>query len=193
MEVNSESFFRLSVIDQLCPFFFILDEHDRIQERGSRFNFVYPDVPSNAIFDDYFSVIDSSDSLVNHLNRKSVCVITRKSTCRSMKLKPIVLDENRVLYVGYPILTTGVSLKDYNLTINDLPQHDTVIEMLFLLEGMKRSMTESEEYIHSLTQLNNQLKQYNRRYKHKRKPKRRPVTCYLPSFCLQRAHSPPNL
>ena len=82
-----------------------------------------------------------------------------------MKLKPIVLDENRVLYVGYPILTTGVSLKDYNLTINDLPQHDTVIEMLFLLEGMKRSMTESEEYIHSLTQLNNQLKQYNRRYK----------------------------
>ena len=142
-----------------------MDEHDRIQERGSRFNFVYPDVPSNAIFDDYFSVIDSSDSLVNHLNRKSVCVITRKSTCRSMKLKPIVLDENRVLYVGYPILTTGVSLKDYNLTINDLPQHDTVIEMLFLLEGMKRSMTESEEYIHSLTQLNNQLKQYNRRYK----------------------------
>ncbi len=74
-----------------------------------------------------------------------------------MKVSPQKLENGLILYVGYPILTGGLSLWDYGLTIADLPQHDAVVEFLFIMEGMKRSMIESEQYLNEISQMNNRL------------------------------------
>jgi light-regulated signal transduction histidine kinase (bacteriophytochrome) len=74
-----------------------------------------------------------------------------------MKCNPLNIGDGLFLYVGYPILTGGVSLRDYGLTISDLPQHDAVMEFLFIMEGMKRSLFESEQYLNQVTEMNNRL------------------------------------
>lgn len=164
MEVNKDDLFSSEVMDQVCPFYFILDEQNKIIKAGNGFFKVFPDIQPGAQFYNFFAVTDSADSLTQKVNKKAVCVVKHRPLGLSMKVNPISLQQNHVLYVGYPILTSGTSLRNYNLTINDLPQHDSIIEFLFILEGMKRSMSESEQYIQSLSTLNSKLKKNNKRF-----------------------------
>lgn len=156
--------FSNEVLDKLCPFYFILDSTDCFVETGSGFNKLLPGVTKGAGFYDFFAVKDSADSITHQVNRRTVCVITKLADNLAMKVNPIPLNESTTLYVGYPVLTAGRSLKNYNLTINDLPQHDYMVEFLFMLEGMKRSMLESEQHIQSLATANKQLRQNNARF-----------------------------
>jgi signal transduction histidine kinase len=108
-------------------------------------------------FDEHFKIKDSADSLLNVSNNKSLCVIENNVSKLLMKVNPIKIDDQLLLYVGYPILTGGMSLKHYGLTIMDLPQHDAVVEFLFIMEGMKRSMVESDQYLNEIMTINNNL------------------------------------
>jgi PAS domain S-box-containing protein len=74
-------------------------------------------------------------------------------------MKIICVNENsdKRLFIGYPIITDTSTLALYNLTINDLPQHDSLVEYLFLYEGMKRSMSEAEKYATNLKNSNKLL------------------------------------
>lgn len=164
MEIGMHNTFSNEVLDKLCPFYFILDSTDCFVETGSGFNKLSPGVIKGTRFYDFFAVKDSADSITQQINKKTVCVITKLADNLAMKVNPIPLNESTTLYVGYPVLTAGLSLKSYNLTINDLPQHDYMVEFLFMFEGMKRSMFESEQHVQTLASVNKKLRQNNVRY-----------------------------
>jgi PAS domain S-box-containing protein len=164
MEIGMHNTFSNEVLDKLCPFYFILDSTDCFLSNGSGFTKISPEVTNGASFYDFFAVKDSADSVTHQINKKSVCVITKLADNLDMKVNPITLNENATLYVGYPVLTAGRSLKNYNLTINDLPQHDYMVEFLFMFEGMKRSMLESEQHVQAITTSNKRLRQSNARH-----------------------------
>ena len=165
MEISGQKKLDLDLLEKLCPFYFVLNSSDAITETGTAFHKMFPNVFNGTQFSDFFSVSDSADFIQQKLNKYDVCIITERGTKKSMKVKSINIDAERILYVGFPVLTSGLSLKDYNISINDLPQHDSTIEMLFMLEAMKRSISESEENITALNSANKKLEQANVTYK----------------------------
>jgi len=135
-------------INKICPFYFLLDKDYRFLQFGRSFKIIFSQIIEGSNFYDQFRLKSSVHSILTEVvDLNSLFIMVSKDLGLEMKMIGMEIARDKKLYLGYPILNdSGNSLKKYGLSIEDLPQHDSLIEFLFLMEGMKRSMAEAEEY-----------------------------------------------
>ncbi|MCX6197795.1 MAG: PAS domain S-box protein [Bacteroidetes bacterium] len=135
-------------INKICPFYFLLDKDYRFIQFGRSFKIVFSQIIEGSNLYDHFSLKSSVHSILTEVvDLHSLFIMVSKDLGLEMKMIGIEIAKDKKLYVGYPILNdSDNSLKKYGLSIEDLPQHDSLIEFLFLMEGMKRSMAEAQDY-----------------------------------------------
>jgi PAS domain S-box-containing protein len=147
------------------PFYLILQDNLTIEQIGSNFQKVLPELSINDAFSDHFSFagsfsiedfMHSEETSYNRLLFLQCHNRHQKYKCSVKKVS------NRIVLAASPIINSEFKLTDYGLRINDFAQHDYIAEYLFLQQTTDRSLKDSRQLTEKLVKRNEELTQMQR-------------------------------
>ncbi|OUT70884.1 MAG: hypothetical protein CBB76_05275 [Crocinitomicaceae bacterium TMED16] len=131
---------------QICtPYFLVVDDTFKIIEVGLNFQKSVPGIVKGSNLFDYF-LLDLADSLAQKKPSDQWYQLMHFLDLKdeSQRYKCSIRKLNGLYYIwASPIINAKFALKNYHVTVNDFPNHDTIAEYLFLEQTSRRSLEES--------------------------------------------------
>ncbi len=150
-----------SQVAELFPFFIRLDDNAQIVEVGSALERSLPDLQIGDSFETHFK---SSKSIAQFLpftadvaakQRNKLLIVTVKAMDMRLSGQLLVQSEG-VLYIGSPSINSLDSLKTHRLSLKDFPPHNTISDMLFMLQARDASLADSRRLMADLRESRNE-------------------------------------
>jgi PAS domain S-box-containing protein len=139
----------------------------RIVEVGLNFYKSIPNIINGNSLFEYF-LLDRMDSInhdkVNDQWFNMMHFLDLKH--ESQRYKCSIRKLNGLYYLwASPVINTKFALKNYHVTVNDFPNHDTIAEYLFLEQTSRRSLEESREITNNLLAKNKEVSRIQKEMK----------------------------
>jgi PAS domain S-box-containing protein len=141
-------------------FFLILNLKLEILSAGANFSKVIPGFSAPCAFDEFFQFegqFSWERFLADELTEYSKLLFIKvKNRNQRYKCAVIRIGDELILSCS-PVINAQFALRDYNLTLNDFPQHDYIAEYLFLQQTTSRSLEDSKNLMQKLIERNKLL------------------------------------
>ncbi|MEC4048482.1 PAS domain-containing protein [Flavobacterium sp. SUN046] len=152
-----------SSFNRLFPFYIILDSDLNIKGIGKSLSKILPNLKENNSFTTSFTLTRPQIENLSKDNFKEVfsqLVILDSIEDASISLRgQFELQDNCYFFVGSPWFTSMNEVVNKNLTVNDFANHDSVLDLLHLLNDQATTNTELKELLNTVN---------NQRIKHKK-------------------------
>lgn len=157
---------------QAFPFAFAIDRCTRIVATGALLPRICPEVTKSPRFDDCFSLpkgASGTDFDKLAASEGSLLILHRRSAPATAPLRGqwMQLDDEHLLFLGWPWVTTFGQLSDMGITLSEIPPHNPLVEMLMLLQTNRSAMDDARELAEALRQRREQLEEANRELAHR--------------------------
>ena len=142
------------------PFYLILNSNFEIKAIGKSFKKANPALAIQKKITDFFTLeFDINTAIESSIAGKSR-VLFFSSTNKDQRYKCSVSNiNNDIIVAAQPILNEILPIKNYNITLNDFSQHDSIIEYLFLQQSAQKSLNESRSLMDTATKRNSELEE----------------------------------
>ncbi|WNM18875.1 PAS domain S-box protein [Flavobacterium capsici] len=151
-----------SNINNIFPFYILLDENLMIIEAGKSILKMLPDLRLNKSFTEYFSVIKPYKDKIDVNDFDSLCnrslVFSPVGKNNLILRGQIEKKENFFIFLGSPWLTSYEELKTNNLEIEDFAFHDPIQDVLQFFNTQKTNNEELKKLIETVDKQNLKLK-----------------------------------
>lgn len=160
-QVNNiqEKDFNFELLQICTPYFLVVDDTFNIVEVGLNFQKSVPGISKGSSLFHYF-LLDRADSLDQNKCSdqwyQNMHFLDLKD--ESQRYKCSIRKLNDLFYLwASPIINAKFALKNYHVTVNDFPNHDTIAEYLFLEQTSRKSLEESREITNNLLAKNKEV------------------------------------
>ncbi len=142
------------------PFYLILNSNFEIKAIGKSFIKANPSIAIQKKITEFFNLeFDINAAIESSIAGKSK-VLFFSSTNKDQRYKCSISNiNNDIIITAQPILNEILPIKNYNITLNDFSQHDSIIEYLFLQQSAQKSLNESRSLMDTVTQRNSELEE----------------------------------
>lgn len=155
------------------PFAFAIDRAKRIVSWGTLLARICPEVVQHPQVDECFtpqkSWLDgcSFDELA--ATQGTLLILQRNADQRMPPLRGqwMQLDENHLVFLGWPWVTSFGQLSDLGVTLSEIPPHNPLVEMLMLLQTNRSAMDDARELANALKQRREELERANSELAHR--------------------------
>ncbi len=138
------------------PFAFLIDRTMRIVGCGKLLLRVCPEVAGQPLLHECFDLLQQGgrDSDFDQLlaNEDHLLILER---CRDRSMPPLRgqwmrHDDDHLLFLGWPWVTSFGQLSDMGVTLSEIPPHNPLVEMLMLLQTNRSAMQDAHELAEAL-------------------------------------------
>lgn len=148
--------------NRLFPFYFLLDKNMKVISVGKSMS----KISALSAGDFFFSKNYIKRPAVDLETYHTLCNLSGQLVIIGSKEQPNLMlrgqldtfDEDCLLFVGAPWFASVAQLKEHNLTINDFSIHDSIVDLLNLIQTQKITNGEMHELIHKISQQGAKLK-----------------------------------
>ncbi|GEM_PF-1974622 len=153
---------------QICtPYFLVTDMANNIIEVGINFCKSVTGIKKGHSLFDYF-LFDQSDYLDQEIISNDwydlIHFLDLKSGLQRYKCSIRKFGDLYYIWAS-PIINTKYALENYNVTVHDFPNHDTIAEYLFLEHTSRKSLEESRETTKNLLAKNSEISRIQKELK----------------------------
>ena len=154
--------FTSATLNTIFPFYILMDETLIIKSFGNSIAKMMPDLEEGKLFTDYFMVIRPFKENINPDNFKSLLhqsVIFTSKGLHALTLKgQFEQQQNSFIFVGSPWFMSLQEVSKEKLEPADFAFHDSLIEVLHIMEDQKKNNTELKSLINTIDNQSKQLK-----------------------------------
>lgn len=150
------------MLELACPFYFISDTVGSIVQSSDMWQRSLKFSISGQFVNDVFNSsrpIQEMFDLSQHGQRK-LFFLSNKNGSQKFKAGVHCLDNNQFLFMCNPVLNSELNLKDYDLTLNDFPVHDSIAEYVFTQNSFVATQNDALEIYDKLEKRNSELKSF---------------------------------
>jgi len=138
------------LINKICPFYVMIDSKGVIQCTGQSFNKVFKQVVWGTNIKKWFNVIRSTGSKSYPIGADQFVILEEKSSGNKLKAQVLQLSTDYFLHIGYPVIDPNKSILDYGLSFSDFANNDSLIEYLFLYDGVRNFINEEKSLLSNI-------------------------------------------
>ncbi len=155
------------------PFAFAIDRSKRLVATGSLLLRICPEVAQQPLLDDCFTDLkdgfgnDDFDALAASEGSLLILHRLRGSGVPPLRGQWMRLDDDHLLFLGWPWVTTFGQLSEMGITLAEIPPHNPLVEMLMLLQTNRSAMDDARELAQALKNRRGQLEEANRELAHR--------------------------
>jgi two-component sensor histidine kinase len=154
------------ILDRTAPLYFKVNKEGKVLYISSLFLKAFGKDFTGQQVEDLFTMSKPFDQIVSKLhNEKSSLeeLVFLSSIDRNQKYKAgIHLVENDFFFTCNPIINSRFLIKDYNLTINDFPIHDTMYEFVFAQSANQAALRDITSLYEKVEHRNEELQNKNK-------------------------------
>ncbi len=158
---------------QAFPFAFAINRDKRIIRTGELLPRICPEVSQLPLLDDCFVAPRDAiggldfDELLS--TEGSLLILHRRQGPPAPPLRGqwMQLDDQHLLFLGWPWVTTFGQLSEMGITLSEIPPHNPLVEMLMLLQTNRSAMDDARELAEALRLRREQLEIANRELAHR--------------------------
>ncbi len=136
-------------------FYLILNSNFEITSIGKSFNKAIPELTISSKITDYlaleFDIISEIEKAIS--GKSKILFFSSKGKVQRFKCSIGKINTDFVIS-AQPIINEIFPLKNYNITLNDFSQHDSIIEYLFLQQTAQKSLKESRSLVDEASKRN---------------------------------------
>ena len=158
-EVFLEKDYNFALLQTATPYFLVTDIAFKIIEVGLNFCKSVSSIKKGHSLFDYF-LLDRSDDLTEESLTDEwydlIHFLDLKDGLQSYKCSIRRFGDLYFIWAS-PIINAKYALENYNVTVHDFPNHDTIAEYLFLEHTSRKSLEESRETTKNLLAKNREI------------------------------------
>ena len=147
-------------LESACPFYFIIDEKglviqsSKLWEKSMKFS-----LHENLIEDLFeLSIPFQHMTEMARQGRRKLLFLSNKKGVQKFKAGVQLIQNDNILFLCNPVLNSQLNLKDYDLTLNDFPIHDSIAEYVFTQNSFVATQIDALEIYDKLEKKNSELK-----------------------------------
>lgn len=155
------------------PFAFAIDRSKRIVSTGALLARICPEVSRQPLLDDCFTPQKarfdhcSFDELAAAQGTLSILQRNADERMPPLRGQWMQLDEEHLVFLGWPWVTSFGQLSDLGVTLTEIPPHNPLLEMLMLLQTNRSAMGDARELANALKQRREELERANHELAHR--------------------------
>lgn len=156
MEKEKNISFNNAIIETLFPFYFVFDKTLQITEAGKSIKKIVPTIIGSTLNNlftikrPHFFVSNNFESLVETVNQV-IILQTNNQPEILLRGQLICLSNKEIVFVGSPWITSANDFTVYNLNIPDFAIHDSITDMLQVLQTKDIISQDIDKLINELT------------------------------------------
>ena len=150
--------------NQAFPFYFILSKELLIIEVGRSFAKLFPDLSINTPLEKYFLITRPSIVKLTYLNLRKITSTLSSlspidSSLPSLFGQFILQDNETLIFLGNPEVKSIQDITNLGLSFNDFAIHDSINDLLLLLQTQATSLQDLQDLTKKLKQKQTKLKE----------------------------------
>ncbi|MDX2366884.1 MAG: EAL domain-containing protein [Colwellia sp.] len=151
--IKGDEVFGIEELNVLFPFHFSFDQSLRIRQCGISLLKIEPKLVVGASLLEFFKIKNPRismeyDEILRRAGALHNWLLNDSLNMRGQIMS--VKDNNFLVFIGSPSITSAKQLNDLGLTANDFAQHDTTLDHLFMLQAQATSLSDSTRMVASL-------------------------------------------
>ena len=152
---------------RVFPFAFAIDRDLRIVGSGEMLRRICCDIDRRPRLDDSFRRVGADlaltcfDQLAAQAGQLCILHCRCDGTMPPLRGQWMQLDDEHLLFLGWPWVTSFGQLSDMGITIAEIPPHNPLVEMLMLLHTNRSAMDDARELANALKQRREELEAAN--------------------------------
>ena len=159
--------YNFELLQTATPYFLVIDKAFKIIEVGFNFCKSVASITKGQSLFDYF-LLDRSDDLAEEILTNDwydlIHFLDLKDGLQSYKCSIRKFGDLYYIWAS-PIINAKYALENYNVTVHDFPNHDTIAEYLFLEHTSRKSLEESREKTKNLLAKNREISRIQKELK----------------------------
>lgn len=155
------------------PFGFAIDRATRIVSTGALLDRLCPEAAQRPLLADCFtpqkSRLDGAGFDELSAAEGTLLILQRVADPLMPPLRGqwMQLDDEHLLFLGWPWVTSFGQLADLGITLSEIPPHNPLVEMLMLLQTNRSAMDDARELANALKQRGEELERANTTLAHR--------------------------
>ncbi|MFN4884672.1 MAG: histidine kinase dimerization/phosphoacceptor domain -containing protein [Bacteroidota bacterium] len=149
-------------LERACPFYFIIDAKGYVVQSSQMWEKTLKFSMNGKFIDELFELSKSVEEMAEMTGKgqRKLFFLSNKKGVQKFKAGVELFENDNLLFLCNPVLNSQLNLKDYDLTLNDFPVHDSIAEYVFTQNSFVATQMDALEIYDKLEKKNAELKSF---------------------------------
>ena len=147
-------------LERACPFYFIIDAKGCVIQSSKMWEKTLKFSMNGKFIADLFVLSKTVEEMAKMTGKgqRKLFFLSNKKGVQKFKAGVELFENDNLLFLCNPVLNSQLNLKDYDLTLNDFPVHDSIAEYVFTQNSFVATQIDALEIYDKLEKKNVELK-----------------------------------
>lgn len=149
-------------LERACPFYFIIDAKGCVIQSSKMWEKTLKFSMNGKFIADLFVLSKTVEEMAKMTGKgqRKLFFLSNKKGVQKFKAGVELFENDNLLFLCNPVLNSQLNLKDYDLTLNDFPVHDSIAEYVFTQNSFVATQMDALEIYDKLEKKNAELKSF---------------------------------